>query len=122
MKSMEYELQREVLWMTGVNYLIDASIDEVEKLYPSWGIAGTRGNVSKENLFCRVEFEGSTYTALNARAENTKGDLLRYKIDTLAGRDTRKGLRKVMGSAFRKFGGKQVELISRNEMTYQIVP
>jgi hypothetical protein len=121
MESMEWEIQREVLWMTGINYLVDATIEQVEALYPSHGIAATNGYVSKKDLFCRVEFEGSEYTAISGSSENTKGDLLRYKIDTRAGGDTRYGLNKVMKQAFNKFGGLQVKLISRNAMTYRII-
>lgn len=101
--------------------MIDASIKEVAAMYPSWPIAATRGDVSENGLFCRVEFEGSEYTALSGQAENTKGDLLRHKIDTRAGGDTRYGLNKVMKKAFDKHGGLQVKLISRNEMTYRVI-
>lgn len=120
-KEIEFEDQKNILWMDGMNYFIDASLEEVGKMYPSWPVSATRGDVSKRGLFARVVFEGKEYTALSGRAENTKGDLLSWKINTRAGGDTRSGLNKVMKEAFGKHGGIQVQLVSRNAMTYRII-
>lgn len=117
--SMEYDLQKKVLWMTGVNYLIDASIEDCAALMPR-SIAATKGHISRKDLFCRVEFDGRSYTALSGRAENTGGDLLRNKINTIAGGETRVRLTTAMGNIYKKYGGSKVRLISRNEMTYRV--
>lgn len=120
-KEIEFKDQKNILWINGINYFIDANIEDVEKIYPSWPVAATRGDVSKRGLFARVEFEGKKYTVLSGRAENTKGDLLSWKINTRAGGDTRYGLNKFMKKAFGKYGGIQVELVSQNAMTYRVL-
>lgn len=119
--SMEWELQRQVLWLNGLNYLVNGPIPDANAVLPAGGIGATRGYVSKKNLFCQVEFEDGIYTALSGLAENTKGDLLRFKIKTYAGYETANRLRQIMSKLYQERGGIVVELISKNEWTYRIV-
>lgn len=121
MLEMEWELQRKVLWMKGINYLIDAPIEAVSAAFGTKTISATRGYVRSKGLFTRVIFEGKEYTAFSGQAENSKEDLLKFKINTIAGGDTRVALGKFMKEQFDKHGGVRVDLVSVNEMTYKVI-